>query len=84
MGRNKKITCRLCFRVMRRDNLNRHMKQHDKEMFEKKSICSTSITSSIISLDKESNFSLETTTKTSEVSPLEREEITKRFKITQQ
>ena len=55
------------------------MKQHEKEMYEKKSIYPTSIASSITSLDKERNFSLETTTKTNEVSPLEREEITKRL-----
>ena len=64
---------------MRSDNLKGHMKQHEKEMFEKESICSTSITSSIMSLNKESNFSLDITSKTYEVTPLEREEITKRL-----
>ena len=64
---------------MRCDNLKGHMKQHEKEMFEKESICSTSITSSIMSLNKESNFSLDITSKTYEVTPLEREEIIKRL-----
>ena len=53
MGRNKTITCRKCFRVMRSDNLKTHMKQHVKEMFEKESICSTSITSSTTSLQED-------------------------------
>ena len=59
MGNNKKITCRKCFRVMRKDNLKRHMEQHEKEKFEMESLCSTSITTSRISLqeDAESDFS---------------------------
>ena len=64
---------------MRSDNLKTHMKQHEKENYQNETFCSTSITSSTTSLDKESNFSLDTTTKTYEVSPLEREEMTKRL-----
>ena len=79
MGKHKKLTCGKCLRIMRSDVLNRHMLQHEKEMFEKESICSTSITSSIMSLNKESNFSLDITSKTYEVTPLEREEIIKRL-----
>ena len=62
---------------MRSDNLKKHMIQHEKEKFEKEMFYST--TSSTTSLDKVSDFSLDTTTKTYEVSPLEREEMTKRL-----
>ena len=30
MGRNKQVMCNTCYRVMRSDHLNRHMKQHEK------------------------------------------------------
>jgi len=30
MGRNKQVTCRICLRVMRSDNLKRYMKVHMK------------------------------------------------------
>ena len=30
MGKNKQVVCKKCCRVMRNDNLNRHMKQHSK------------------------------------------------------
>ena len=33
MGKGKKVTCGTCLRIMRRDHLKRHMKQHDKEKF---------------------------------------------------
>ena len=80
MGRDKKITCGKCLRVMRRDNLKRHMKQHEKEKFEKESFCGSSIGTSKSSLqESESDFSLDTTNKTYEVSTLEREEMTKRL-----
>ena len=76
MGRNKTITCRKCFRVMRSDHLNRHLEQHEKENYQNETICSSSITSSTTTLNKESNFSLDTT-KTYEVTPLKSEEMTK-------
>jgi len=65
---------------MRKDNLKRHMEQHEKEKFEMESLCSTSIATSRTSLQEEteSNFSLDTT-KTYEVSPLKSEEMTKRL-----
>merc|ERR1712090_47777 len=75
-GNNKKITCRKCFRVMRKDHLNRHLEQHEKENYQNETICSSSITSSTTTLNKESNFSLDTT-KTYEVTPLKSEEKTK-------
>ena len=30
MGNNKQISCKICFHVMRSDNIDRHMKQHLK------------------------------------------------------
>ena len=62
---------------MRSDNLKTHMKQHEKENYENETFYST--TSSTTSLDKVSDFSLDKTNKTYEVSPLEREEMTKRL-----
>ena len=81
MGKNKKVTCGKCLRIMRSDNLKTHMKQHEKDKFEKESLCSSSIHSSRTSLkeDTESKFSLDTTNKTYEVSTLESEEMTKRL-----
>ena len=60
MGRNKTITCRKCFRVMRSDTSQRHMKQHEKEDYQNEMFCSTSITTSKLSLQEEteSEFSL--------------------------
>ena len=60
MGRDKKITCRKCFRVMRKDNLKRHMERHENENYQNETICSSSITSSTTTLNKESNISLDT------------------------
>ena len=31
MGRQKKVVCEKCFRIMRSDVLKRHMKQHEKK-----------------------------------------------------
>ena len=57
MGRDKKITCGKCLRVMRRDNLKRHMNQHEKEKFEKEYFCGSSIGTSKSSLqESESDF----------------------------
>ena len=63
---------------MRSDNLKTHMKQHEKEKFEKESFSGANYSSSITSLDKVSDFSLDIT-KTYEVSSLESEEMTKRL-----
>ena len=30
MGKNKSVVCKICYRVMRSDKLNRHMKRHDE------------------------------------------------------
>ena len=32
MGRNKQVSCKICFRVMKSDHVSRHMKQHVKKM----------------------------------------------------
>ena len=31
MGKNKKVMCKVCYREMRSDNLNRHLKQHSEK-----------------------------------------------------
>merc|ERR1712030_34725 len=69
MGRNKKVTCGKCLRIMRSDNLKIHMLQHEKEKFEKESFCSSSIATSRTSLqeDTESNFSSISTTKSTPI-----------------
>ena len=41
---------------MRSDNLKTHMKQHEKDKFEKESFCSSSIRSSRTSLQEETEF----------------------------
>ena len=53
MGRDKKVACGKCLRVMRRDTLKRHMKQHEKEKFEKEVFSSASIRSSTTSLQED-------------------------------
>ena len=54
MGRNKKIVCDTCLRVMRKDTLKRHLKQHEKQIgkYEHES-CATSTASSAASLDRD-------------------------------
>ena len=47
MGRNKKVVCEKCKRLMRQDNLSRHMRQHEEGTFEQ------SIVSSNNSLNKD-------------------------------
>ena len=32
MGKHKKVICKICYRVMRSDNLDRHIKIHDKHV----------------------------------------------------
>ena len=54
MGRNKKVVCEKCLRVMRSDVLKRHMKQHEDQdgKYENESF-GTSLSSSRASLDKD-------------------------------
>ena len=55
MGKHKHVVCEKCFRVMRSDHLERHMKQHENGKFEAESLSGSSFSASTTSL--ESNFS---------------------------
>ena len=57
MGRNKRISCWKCFKVMRSDHLKTHMKQHEDGKFENESSCALSLRTSKTSLDNESIIS---------------------------
>ena len=61
MARNKKVVCMKCCRVMRRDTLERHMKQHENGKFEEDSLHASSLSGSTTSL--ESSFSSVSTTR---------------------
>ena len=61
MARNKKVVCVKCCRVMRRDHLERHMKQHENGKFEGESFHGSTFSASTTSL--ESNFSSVSTTR---------------------
>ena len=78
MGRNKRVTCQKCFRVMRSDNLKTHMKQHEDGKFENESFCASSLSISKISLDNESMISSVSTSY--EVSSTKEEELRKILK----
>ena len=82
MGRNKNISCQKCFRVMRRDNLKTHMKQHEDGKFDKDSFCGSSLNTSTTSLDTDyktdSGFS--TTLGHYEIASIKEEEIIKILK----
>ena len=51
MGKNKKVVCEKCCRVMRRDNLERHMQQHENGKFEEDSLHASSLSGSTASLE---------------------------------
>jgi hypothetical protein len=61
MGKHKQVVCEKCCRVMRSDNLERHMKQHENGKFEAESLSGSSFSASTTSL--ESNFSSVSTTR---------------------
>ena len=61
MGKHKKVVCVKCCRVMRSNNLERHMQQHENGKFEGESFHGSSFSASTTSL--ESNFSSVSTTK---------------------
>ena len=61
MGKNKKVVCVKCCRVMRSNNLERHMKQHENGKFEKDSFHGSAFSESTTSL--ESGFSSVSTTR---------------------
>ena len=52
MGRNKKVVCEKCMRVMRQDNLKKHMKKHESGKFQELLFSSTTSQNA----DPESNF----------------------------
>ena len=59
MGGQKKFLCKKCLCNMRSDKLKTHMKQHEKENYQKESICGSNFNSSTTSLQEEtvSDFS---------------------------
>ncbi len=73
MGRNKRISCLKCFKVMRSDNLKTHMKQHEDGKFENESSCALSLRTSKTSLDNESIISY--VSASTEVSSTKEEEL---------
>ena len=82
MGKHKKVTCRICLRIMRSNNLKTHMKQHEKDKFVKESLFSSSISTSGSPLQEETEheLSVDTTNKTYEVSSINEELVIKRLK----
>ena len=73
MGRNKRISCLKCFKVMRSDHLKTHMKQHEDGKFENESSCALSLRTSKTSLDNESIIS--SVSASSEVSSTKEEQL---------
>ena len=73
MGRNKRVSCLKCFKVMRSDNLKTHMKQHEDGKFENESSCALSLRTSKTSLDNESIIS--SVSASSEVSSTKEEQL---------
>ena len=61
MARYKKVVCAKCCKVMRRDNLERHMQQHENGKFEEESFHGSAFSASTTSL--ESSFSAVSTTR---------------------
>ena len=73
MGRNKRISCWKCFKVMRSDHLKTHMKQHEDGKFENEFSCALSLRTSKTSLDNESIISY--VSASTEVSSTKEEEL---------
>ena len=61
MGKHKKVVCAKCCRVMRSNNLERHMQQHENGKFEEESFHGSAFSASTTSL--ESSFSAVSTTR---------------------
>ena len=61
MGKAKQVVCAKCCKVMRRDNLERHMQQHENGKFEEESFHGSAFSASTTSL--ESSFSAVSTTR---------------------
>ena len=66
MGKNKNVVCAKCCRVMRSNNLERHMKQHENGKFEEESFHGSAFSASTTSL--ESSFSAVSTTRSVSIS----------------
>ena len=81
MGRHKKVTCGKCLRIMRTDNIKRHMLQHEKEKFEMASFCSSSIATSRTSLQEEETESDFSSISTNTSTPINEEFTMKRLKM---
>ena len=55
MGKCKKVVCEKCCRVMRSNNLERHMKQHENGKFEEDSFHGSAFSASTTSLGSSSS-----------------------------
>lgn len=77
MGQNKKVNCGKCLPIMRRDNLKTHMKQHEKEKFEKES---SSIATSRTSLQEETYIDFSSVSTNTSI-PINEEFVKKRLKM---
>ena len=78
MGRNKRVSCQKCLKVMRSDDLKTHMKQHEDGKFQNESFCASSLSTSKTSLDNESIIS--SVSASYEVSSTKEEELRKILK----
>ena len=76
MGRHKKAACEKCLRIMRQDNIKRHMKVHENGKFANSLFSSTTSLNS----DSESNFSSISSSKFKKT-PLNEEAIIKTMKM---
>ena len=75
MARNKKVGCVKCYRLMRRDNLKRHMKQHEDGKFETDSFHGSAFSASTTSL--ESSFSSVSTSRSCKAISINEEAVLK-------
>ena len=66
MGKAKQVVCAKCCRVMRSNNLERHMQQHENGKFEEESFHGSAFSASTTSL--ESSFSAVSTTRSVSIS----------------
>ena len=80
MGKHKKLTCGKCLRIMRSDYLKTHMLQHEKEKFEKETICSSSIATSRTSLQEETLSDISSVSSNTST-PINEEFVIKRLKM---
>ena len=79
MGKHKKVVCEKCCRVMRSNNLERHMQQHEDGKFEEESFHGSAFSASTTSL--ESNFSSVSTSRSCKAISINEEAVLKTFDI---